>query len=115
MAWGDRKPEGNEKAQLPSGFLSPQAVSAGPVNITVQEDEFRVAIFAGWPHCTCRPENRVSNTRPVSFGAVMLTGASARPEAWGASRQLRLYVALRLPTPPDERYPKPVKITVPRY
>ena len=45
MAWGDRKPEGNEKAQLPSGFLPPQAVSAGPVNITVQEDEFRVAIF----------------------------------------------------------------------
>jgi hypothetical protein len=44
MAWGDRKPEGTKKAQLPSGFLSPQAVGAGPVNITVQEDEFRVAI-----------------------------------------------------------------------
>jgi hypothetical protein len=57
MAWGDRKPEGNEKAQLPSGFLSPQAVSAGPVNINAKEDEFRVAIFAGWPHGTGRLEH----------------------------------------------------------
>ena len=98
---------------MPSGFLSPQAVSAGPVNINAQEDEFRVAIFAGW--ASWHLSAGVSNTRPLSFGAVMLTGASARPEVWGASRQLRLFVALRLPTPPGERYPKPVKISVPRY
>jgi hypothetical protein len=29
---------------LPSGFPSPHAVSAEPVNIIVQEDEFRVAL-----------------------------------------------------------------------
>ena len=80
MAWGDRQPEGNGGEQLPSGCLSPQAVSAGPVNINAQEDAFGVALFAGWPHCTCRPKNRVSNTRTVSFGAVMLTGARARLE-----------------------------------
>jgi len=33
-AWGQRG------EQLPPGFPSPHAVSAGPVNITVQEDEF---------------------------------------------------------------------------
>jgi hypothetical protein len=35
MAWGERKPEGNIKAQLPSGFLSPQAVHAGPLNSNI--------------------------------------------------------------------------------
>jgi hypothetical protein len=33
----------------------------------------------------------------------------------GASIPFASFVALRLPTLPGERYPKPVKISVPRY
>ncbi|HEY5264421.1 MAG TPA: VOC family protein [Steroidobacteraceae bacterium] len=33
---GDKKPEGNEGEQLPSGFISPQTVRIGPTYITAQ-------------------------------------------------------------------------------
>ena len=77
MAWGDRKPEGNEKAQLPSGFLSPHAVSAGPLNITVQEDEFRGLILEA-PH----PSGRALPQTGQNHCAEMLAphGAQTAPQ-----------------------------------
>src|SRR6267378_8685909 len=85
MAWGDGKPEGNGGNSCPQASHPPAPLALGRST------------------STCR---RTSFQHPLAtIGAVMLTGASARPEGWGASRQLRLYVALRLPTPPDERYP----------
>jgi hypothetical protein len=79
MAWGDRKPEGNEKAQLPSGFLSPQALGAGPLNITVPER--LVPRGSLWSRGLIRAR-RLENGCPTAasnFGTVMLTDSSARP------------------------------------
>jgi hypothetical protein len=32
MTWGERKPEGNEEEQFPSGFLSPHAFHVEPLD-----------------------------------------------------------------------------------
>jgi hypothetical protein len=48
MSWGDRNLQGNEDAvalKLPV----PQSFHTGPLNVTVQEDDFRMAILGPEP------------------------------------------------------------------
>jgi hypothetical protein len=46
----------------------------------VQEDEFRVAIFAGWPHSHLSAGKSSVQHPLATSGAVLLNGASARQE-----------------------------------
>src|SRR6266851_3645226 len=104
MAWGDGKPEGNGGNSCPQASHPPTPLALGRSTSLCKRTS------SEWPSSldglirTCRPENRVSVHPVAAIGTVMLIGARARPEGWGASRQLRLYVALRLPTLPGERY-----------
>src|SRR5216684_6035015 len=110
MAWGDGKPEGNGGNSCPQASHPPTPLALGRST------------------STCR---RTSSEWPSSLdGLIASVGRKTKCPAparyhrrcdvdrcecssGGASRQLRLYVALRLPTPPGEHYPKPLKIPAP--
>src|SRR6266851_87276 len=105
MAWGDRKPEGNEKTQLPSGFLSPQALDVGPLNITVKEGQVPTdSPRSGGLIRARRPENRVSNTRPYHRCRDVYR-CEYSPGRVRSLKATVFFVALRLLTLPGERYP----------
>jgi len=42
-----RKPEGNERAQLPSGFLCPEVMNIGPLSVGAQSSWIAVSVIRG--------------------------------------------------------------------
>src|SRR5713226_9157329 len=114
MAWGDGKPEGNGGNSCPQASHPPTPLALGRSTSLCTRTSSEGASSVEWPHSHLSAGKSSVQHPLTTSGTVMLIGASARQEGWGASRQLRLYVALRLPTLPGERYLKPVKISVPR-
>jgi hypothetical protein len=82
----------------------PQSFHAGPLNITVQEDEPRRAIRGRVASIALVDQLNGHPTPAGSIDIVMLIGASIRQEGQGASRELCSFVPSRLLTLPGESY-----------
>src|SRR5258707_8009829 len=90
------------REQLPSGSLSPQAFRAGPLNITVQEEEFRAVILAPWPHS--RSARKPGVRHPTVASAPSADRLQYSPGRVGSLRATVFFVARRLPTLPGKRH-----------
>src|SRR5216684_2257742 len=114
MAWGEGKPEGNGGNSCPQASPPPTPLALGRSTSLCRRTSSECPSSLGGliapvgRKIECPTPARYQRRRDVD----RCECSSGRV---GSLKATASFVALRLPTLPGERYPKPVKISAPRY